>query len=198
MLDPAAVALELERSVSDALAARAYAQAATLALKGYGPSVYAYLRAVLRDEDLADESFSRFAEKLWRSIADFRGESSFATWSFRLAWYATKELKRELARKRERPASTGELSQLVLAVRESTASYLRTGARDRWAKLRESLDPEERSLLLLRIERRLPWKEVVAVMADEGTPAAEAALRKRFERLRVKLRQLFKEHGLRP
>jgi hypothetical protein len=29
-------------------------------------------------------------------------------------------------------------------------------------------------------------------------PPAEAALRNRFERLRVKLRRLFQEHGLRP
>jgi len=187
----------LERDIAAALAARDLARAATLALKGYGPQLFVYLRSLMRDDDLTNEAFSRLCEKVWRTLPDFRGESSFATWAYRLAWYTTREVKRGLARRRERRFESGELSQVEAQVRETTAAYLRTETKDRWAKLREDLDAEERSLLLLRIERRLPWKDIAAVMADEPTGATEAALRKRFERMRVKLHRLVKEHGLR-
>jgi RNA polymerase sigma-70 factor (ECF subfamily) len=193
MTDPSA----LERDIASALAAQDWTRAATLALRGYGRDILLYLRGVLRDTDLSDDAFSRFSEKLWLSMADFRGEASFAAWAYRLAWYSTKELKRGLARRRERRLADGELSQVVAEVRETTAAWLRTAAKDRWAGLRESLDAEERSLLLLRIERKMSWKQIAEVMAEDGTPTAEAALRKRFERLRTKLHRLFKEHGLR-
>jgi RNA polymerase sigma-70 factor (ECF subfamily) len=191
--DPAA----LERDVAAALAAKDWTKAATLGLRGHGQGILLYLRGVLRDPDLADDAFSHFSEKLWRSMDEFRGESTFQAWAYRLAWYTTKEIKRGLARRRERRVLDGELSQVAAQVRDSTALFLRTAVKDRWAELRESLDPEERSLLLLRVERRLPWKEIAAIMAEDGTPTAEAALRKRFERLRTKLHQLFKDHGLR-
>jgi RNA polymerase sigma-70 factor (ECF subfamily) len=87
---------------------------------------------------------------------------------------------------------------LVREVRTTTDLFLKTGAKDRWAAIRDTLDPEERSLILLRIDGRLPWKEVAAIMTPRGKPSTEAALRKRFERLREKLRRLFQEHGLRP
>jgi RNA polymerase sigma-70 factor (ECF subfamily) len=90
------------------------------------------------------------------------------------------------------------MSAIIQQARDSTAAYLRTSAKDALAVIRDQLDPEERSLLLLRVERKLPWKEIAAVMAEEGMPAGEAALRKRFERLRDKLHRLFREHGLRP
>jgi RNA polymerase sigma-70 factor (ECF subfamily) len=187
----------LEQDIAAALAARDWARAATLALRGHGPHLLVYLRGVLHDEELVEEAFARFSEKVWRSLRDFRGEARFSTWLYQVAWYASKEVRRGLARRRVRRLATAELAEVAEEVRISTAAYLRTQARDRFAELRAQLDPEERSLLLLRVERRLSWKEVAAIMAEDGTPAAEAALRKRFERLRARLRQLFEEHGLR-
>ena len=191
MTDPGAQTFE--RNIAAALTSQEWGRAATLALRVLGPEILLYLRGVLHDPDLTDDAFSRFSEKMWRSISHFRGDSTFVSWAYRLAWYTTLELKRGLARRRERRFAPGELSNLVQEVRTSTASYLRTDARQRWADLRDSLDPEERSLRLLRIERRLPWREIAAIMADDGTPAAAVALRKRFERLRTKLHRLFQD-----
>jgi RNA polymerase sigma-70 factor, ECF subfamily len=189
--------IEIDREIDRALAAGDQRGAVTLALKGYGQRILLYLRSVLHDGDLADEAFSRFSEKLWRSIGEFRGECTFATWAYRLAWYAAKEIERGLARRRETALVPEHVSRLVQEVRETTAVFLRTGTRDRWAAIRDSLDPTERSLILLRIDRRLAWKDVAAIMTERGTPSGEAALRKRFERLREKLRRLFEEQGLR-
>src|SRR5215470_3314201 len=130
---------EIDRDIDRALAAGDRAGATTLALKGHGQPILLYLRSVLHDGDLADEAFSRFSEKLWRSIGEFRGECTFATWVYRLAWYATKEVKRGVARRRETTLALDHVSRLVQEVRETTAVFLRTGTRDRWAVIRDGL-----------------------------------------------------------
>jgi RNA polymerase sigma-70 factor (ECF subfamily) len=192
-----ATAQALEARIAKLIEARDWEGASTVALRGYGPMILTYLRSVLRDDDLASDVFSVFSEKLWRSIADYRGESSFATWAYRIAWFSTLEHQRAERRRREDRLSTSEVSKIVQEVRESTLSGMQTETKDRWAKIKESLDPVERSLLLLRVERELSWKEVARIMSDDGTPMAQSALRKRFERLRVRLHKLAKEHGVR-
>jgi RNA polymerase sigma-70 factor (ECF subfamily) len=61
---------------------------------------------------------------------------------------------------------------------------------------RARLSPEERALLVLRLDRDLAWREVATVLSADGEPVDEAALRKRFERLKAKLAQLAREEGL--
>jgi RNA polymerase sigma-70 factor, ECF subfamily len=187
----------LERDVKTRLEAGDHDGAATVALRGYGPQILVYLRGVLRDDDLAHDVFSRFSEKLWRSMSQFRGESAFGTWAYRIAWYAAKEYKRSQARRREDRLATDAVSKIVQEVQTSASLLYKTEARNQWTEIKESLSPAERSLLLLRVEKALPWKEVAQIMAEDGEPMAEAALRKRLERLSEKLRALAKERGLR-
>jgi len=99
--------IEVDRDIVRTLATGDRAGAATLALKGHAQPILLYLRSVLHDGDLADEAFSRFSEKLWRSIGEFRGECTFSTWAYRLAWYTTLEIKRGLARRRETALAPG-------------------------------------------------------------------------------------------
>lgn len=51
-----------------------------------------------------------------------------------------------------------DLADAAEAVRTRTAEYLRTEVKDRIAKLRDSLDPEDRTLLILRVDRKLGWR----------------------------------------
>jgi RNA polymerase sigma-70 factor (ECF subfamily) len=69
------------------------------------------------------------------------------------------------------------------------------GRHERLRKLRSSLDPEERSMLVLRIEKELDWDEIAAVLSAEGHPVSSVALRKRFERLKEKLAKLARREG---
>jgi DNA-directed RNA polymerase specialized sigma24 family protein len=73
------------------------------------------------------------------------------------------------------------------------AALLDTGIKDRMAALRAELSPEDQTLLTLRVDRDLPWGDVADIL-DE----AEPALRKRFERLKLRLRELARTHGLLP
>jgi RNA polymerase sigma-70 factor (ECF subfamily) len=169
--------------------------AATAALKAYGPQVLGYLTAIIKDDDDARDVFSQFAEDLWKGLPGFRGECSLRAWAFKLAWHAAARFARDPYRKRGRPIRTTEISRLAASVR--TASSFRPGGRsERMLKLRQALDPEEQTLLILRLDKDLPWEEVAHVLSSKGEPVLPAALRKRFERLKDKLARMAKDEGL--
>src|SRR5689334_6452162 len=77
----------VERRITDALGAGNARAATEVALSGYGAELLGYFYSVLRDEDAAHEAFSTLAEDVCRGIGGFRGESSFRTWAYRVAWH---------------------------------------------------------------------------------------------------------------
>lgn len=169
--------------------------AATAGLRAHGSEIYRYLRGVVRDDDAARDAFSQFSENMWRSLPRFRGDSSFRTWAYRLAWCAAIDLLRQGRRKREDPLASSQFSQLAERIRTATPSHLGQPMQDRFAALREGLDPEDRSLLALRVEQGLSWREVTEVMARDDPDLEAATLRKRFERLKRRLRDLLGPGG---
>ncbi|OIP31366.1 MAG: hypothetical protein AUK47_22615 [Deltaproteobacteria bacterium CG2_30_63_29] len=171
--------------------------AATAALSGYGPEILGFLVGVLRDDEVASEAFSQFAEDLWKGLAGFAWRCSFRTWAYTLARHASARLLREPTRRRERRLETGEVSKLAEEVRENTLTYLKTEVKRGVDALRAQLTPEERELLILRVDRQLGWADIAEVLAaDEEPKKAAAALRKRFERVKVRLRDLAVAEGL--
>ena len=186
---------DLERTIAAGLAAGDPAGTATAALKGLGPQILGFLAATLRDDDAGFEVFSQFSEELWKSIASFRGESSFKTWAYRLAMHAVYRYRRDPYRRRGEPL-TSAVSQLTLEVRERTPPYQRTEVKDRFARLREQLDADDQALLFLRVDQNLSWNDVAAVMSEGGEAIDASALRKRFERAKLRLKQLAARDGL--
>jgi RNA polymerase sigma-70 factor, ECF subfamily len=188
---------ELEARIGQHLERGQLAEAATQALKGYGPEILGYLVSVLRDQSAASDVFADFSEDLWKGISGFRKESSFRTWAYRLAWNAAQMFWRDPFRRHVRRLATDEYSLVAERLRVSSLRQDPRAAADRLAKLRESLKPEEQSLLILRVDKSLSWKEIAHVLADaEGVPPDVGALRKRFERLKERLVRLAKKEGL--
>lgn len=192
------VSADAERDIRLHLERGDRAAAATVAIRTYGPAILAYLRSMLRDEAVAADVFSEFSEHLWKGIGSWRSESSFGTWAYRVAWGAVRRFSGDAYRKRRRPLESSAASRLAAEVHQSTALHLRTAVKDKVAALRENLAPEERTLLVLRIDRKLPWTEVAAIMSEDDAPLDEAVLRKRFERLKNKLRRLAAAAGILP
>jgi RNA polymerase sigma-70 factor, ECF subfamily len=182
---------EIEGSIARALDDGDTARAATAAIRGYGPQLLGYLRAVLRDDALAGDAFAELSEALWVGLPAFRRECTVRTYSYKLARRIALDLIHDPYRKRGRGFASGELSKLVEEVRLSTAPFLRSDAKDGLAELRATLDPDEQTLLVLRIDRGLSWSEAAVVLECE-----EAALRKRFERLKERLRDLARARGI--
>ncbi len=189
----------LEAEIGARLEEGDHAGAATCALRGYGPEILGYLASILRDAPAADEVFSTFCEDLWRGVPQFRRASSFRTWAYKIAWHAAVRHLEDPFKKRGQPLATEQAEKLAVEVRTTTALHLRDTAKDALAALRAGLAPEEQALLVLRVDRGLSWTEIAEALADAGAPAAgEAALRKRFERLKGKLRQEAEALGLLP
>jgi RNA polymerase sigma-70 factor (ECF subfamily) len=185
-----------QEEISRLIAAGEPSQAATLAIRQLGPQVLQYLRAVLRDGDDADDAFSRFAEGLWTSIANFRGEGSLKAWAYRIAWHAALRVAQDPYRRRRDLLQTTEASRLAAEIRSRTSIELEARAQERIERLRRELAPDEQTLIILRFDRGLSWREVAQVLEEEGSPVDEAALRKRFERLKQRLRERAVAEGL--
>lgn len=167
-------------------------------MRDHGPGVMGYLCSVLRNEADAGDVFSQWSLDLWRGLPGFRGECPVRVWAYRLAWHAAARHLRDPYRQRGRHLETNEISRIADEVRSSVLLG-RQEARQRGIdRLRDELLPEERALLVLRLDRNLSWREVATVLAaeGEGEPVDEAALRKRFERIKAKLAQRAREEGL--
>ena len=170
--------------------------AATGALRTYGPQVLAYLHLFMRDDEAAHEVFSQFGEDLWTGISQFRGECSVKGWLYKLATHAAHRFFREAYHHHVRRLRTGEASRIAAEIRSSFASYQRVAVRDRLSRIRDQLAPEEQALLMLRVDQGLTWPEIAEILWDPDDPVDALALRKRFSRLRKKLRVLAKAEGL--
>ena len=188
----------LEARIGAHLEAGELARAATEALQGYGPEILGYLVSLLRDEFAASEVFADFSEDLWKGLAGFRRLSSFRTWAYKLAWNAAQMFWRDPFRRRVRRLATSEYSLLAERLRVSSLRQHSLAEKvDRLAKLRESLQADEQTLLILRVDKGLSWKEVAQVLAEsEDAPPDVGALRKRFERLKERLLRLAEKEGL--
>ncbi|BDG05454.1 RNA polymerase sigma factor [Anaeromyxobacter oryzae] len=187
--------MSVDQRVRALIAAGDPRAAATEAIRELGPSVFGYLRSILRDEEDAADAFSHFAEDLWRGIEGFRGEASFRTWAYKIAWCAAMHVRSDAWRRRGRRFETGEASRLAEDIR--TRSVIRDEQRRRALdRIRGSLTAEEQTLLFLRLDQELEWADVAEVLSAEGAPVEPAALRKRYERLKERLAERLREEGL--
>src|SRR5205823_2050049 len=128
-------------------------------------------------------------------IEHFRRESSFRTWAYVIAWNAAQRFLRDPYRRRKEHLRTTAAAEIAEEVRSLSSAYAQQTTNDRLAKLRERLRPEEQTLLILRFDRELTWKEIARVLSP-SRPIDEALLRKRFERLSAKVRKLAEKAGL--
>jgi RNA polymerase sigma-70 factor (ECF subfamily) len=177
--------------------------AATEAVEGYGPEVLGFLATLVRDPRDASEVFSQTCEDLWTGLARFQGRSSMRTWLYTLARHAAARFRRAPHRRPGRRASLSEASGLAESVRMATLRYLRTDVKDRFAQIRDSLDERDRTLLVLRVDRGMAWKEIATVLSpedesDEMLDREAARLRKRFQLVKDQIRVRARQAGLLP
>ena len=191
----------VEREIRKLFDGGHFDRAATIAIEAYEIDITRWLKGILADEVAAREVFSVFCEDLWMGLPKFRWECSFRTWAFQLARNAA--WRRLRSRSPEQPMGDAVPCEPWHQGRSRTRPWLRTDVKAAFARLRETLDPEDRTLLLLRIDSRMPWEEVARILSDAETPLAAAVLRKRaaalrqrFSRVKAQLREKAKAEGL--
>lgn len=175
----------------------------TLALERYGPEILGVLSAQLRSTTAAADTFSLFAEDLWRGLPGFQWRCSLRVWAHRIARNAGVRWATAGERRPERNLSMEEGGVLELAerIRSSTLVHLRSEVKSEIRRLREELPEIEQMLIILRVDKALEWPEIAAALADEDLDADElkreaARLRKRFQLVTGKLRELARERGI--
>ncbi len=184
--------MELDARVRELISAGDTDGAATAAIDALGSAILGYLHALHGDDD-AEDVFQSWAEDLWHGIPGFRGECPLRAWAYRVAWHASSRFRRDTWQRRRDRLRTSAASRLAASVAKSTPM----GARDeRIEVLRRELDPESRTLLLLRLDLEMSWEEIAAVLNEQGDAATTDALRKRFQRLKTRLREVAREKGL--
>jgi RNA polymerase sigma-70 factor (ECF subfamily) len=197
----------LEQEVRHLCESGSYEGAATEVLRGYGSEIFGFLVAIHPSEADASDAFSELAEAIWRGLPRFAWESSVRTWAYAVARNITRTRKRNAARRDRRVVggSDSVVQEVAERVRTQTKAFLRTENKTRLQALRDSLPEEDRMLLVLRVDRGLAWNELARILSegdgsdapDDVALAKEAArLRKRFQLVKERLRELAKREGL--
>lgn len=192
---------KLEQRIRTLCEAGDVGHAVEAALTGYGPEIMRMISSLMKDPEQARDVFAAFSEALLLDLSGFRWESSFRTWAFQIARHACYRHHRSAA-SREEPVTHRKLERSARE-RSRTHPWLRSDVKSRFRQLRGRLDPQEQLVLTLRIDRGLPWPEVVRALAAPGEElTAEqlgrraAVLRQQFQRTKARLRQLAREAAL--
>lgn len=184
-----------EDEIAAAIRAGDSARAVTVLLRTYGAEVYGWLVAVHGAVDAADV-YGQLSLQLVRAVDEFRGESSARTWLYQIARNEARQHLRALRRRRvwltplEDHPSAGERAPLVPSTRSREA---------RVAALRARLGEEDRSLLVLRVDRGMAYDDIALVLrpdlAVDARKREAARLRRRLCDIRDKLRSWIAEEA---
>jgi len=166
--------------------------ALTCAVEHYGDELYGFLIGLSGDHDRAGDVFSGTCERMFNALPRFRWECSFRVWMYTVA--RNEFLRIATREKRSVPLSAApSVVDAVQKVRSRTPLHQRSEVKAVLTRIRESLPPEDHMLLGLRIDRDLSWNEIAQILGS-GDPAHltrdAATLRKKFERLKARLREL--------
>jgi RNA polymerase sigma-70 factor (ECF subfamily) len=175
--------------------------AASLAIDAYGNEVLSFLETMLRDHADSGDAFAQACEDLWKALPRFEGRSSMKTWFYTLARHAASRLRRTAYQKRL--TSLSEVTDLAERIRSRTRPHLKTEVKTGFAAIRAALDDDDRTLLLLRVDRSMSWNDIARVMAvddeDDSTQTiarVAARLRKRFQTVKETIRERARASGL--
>ena len=195
-----------EEAIFSACQREDFAQAATLALDCYGNEILGFIRAYLENKSNVDDVFSIFLEDFWVGLPRFEWRCSMRAWAYTLARHAA---IRYMISPEQRPrhhlplAEISEVADMENESRNTIPNWMQSGTREKIHALRRSLLPDDQAVLILRVDRGLSWRELVSVMTGPDHSFGEQELeleiqkyRKRFERIKAKLKRLAEREGL--
>lgn len=190
-------ATPIERAIREHVEAARWLEATTLGIESYGPELFGYMFAFARNDADADDLFAELCARLWTKLPQFGLRSSYRTWSYAVARNLVRDEVRARERLRGRQVALSdapEVMRVAEQVRTTTVQHLRTDVKQRLEELRAALEPDDRTLLILSLDRGMSWREIAEVMSEDDPDDKElvrvsARLRKRFERIKARLRE---------
>ncbi|MDJ0763882.1 MAG: sigma factor [Myxococcota bacterium] len=207
-MHPKATSGSVEPHIRGAFKKADFDTAATLFMQHFGSEIVSFLAGRLKGEAAdVSEVFSQFAEDFWRGLPNFRWRTTIRGWAYALARNAAYRYIQQVDRQREREitynSKSANFARLVSEIRAETKRHLRTEVKDQLRALREQLDMDDQTLLVLRVDRQLSWKELAVVLSDMGEQMERsdiiqwsARLRQRFQTIKKRLKELAIAEGL--
>lgn len=177
--------------------------AASLFMETYGGEILGFLHLWLRNQIEAQEVFSEFTEDFWRGLPSFLWKTSIRSWGYTLARNAACRSRRASRRRSVPLTHPSRMLEPANRAHTRTPQYLRTEVKHRMRELRAQLPIDDQSLLVLRIDKGLSWKELAVIYSGKGEMLSEAdtkrwaaRLRQRFVTIKEQLRELAEAEGL--
>jgi RNA polymerase sigma factor (sigma-70 family) len=206
MADNGTQAQGLDDRVRGLLAKGEAAQALDEALRAVGPDILGFLYRSLRSEADAEDVFAAVSERLWRSLGGaFKWQCPLRSWAHIIARNEANRFRRGERRHADGHVPISQLAEVIAAVTATTRSRHRADRELALAQLRDELSDDDRELLVLRVDRALPWNEIALAFADDPEHCSDEeirrlsdALRQRFHSLKKRLAKRARAAGLLP
>jgi len=160
----------------------------------YQGRVYAVAYGMMRNREDAREMAQEAFIKAYNNLPNFRRESSFYTWIYRITVNLCIDSQRKAYRARETVFDEGRLPPDIASQTGPTPilgpgqSYARKELRGRIKNAIDQLPEDQRRVIVLREVEGLSYKEI-----SEATGAAEGTVMSRLYYARKKLQELLKE-----
>lgn len=148
--------------------------------------LYRFLLRQLRDGALADELFQDVWQKVVAARQGWRPEAMFATWLYRIAHNRLADHWRAL---QHRPPAPGDADERTARVPDPDTPERQLSDFEQRRQLQLALDelpPEQREVLLLRLEQELTLEEIGEI-TGVGRETVKSRLRYAMDKLRARL-----------
>lgn len=147
---------------------------------------YSYMRNREDAEDLTQEVFF----KVYRSLHQFEGRSSFKTWIYRVAMNTCQnEIRRRGRRPKEAETEMETIAEIIPSGQSVEKVYQDQYKREVLAEALASLDPGVSEILYMKDMEERPYNEI-ADMLDIGVSAAKMRVQRARLALQVQYRLL--------
>ncbi|MCA9919235.1 MAG: sigma-70 family RNA polymerase sigma factor [Anaerolineales bacterium] len=147
---------------------------------------YSYMRNREDAEDLTQEVFF----KVYRSLHQFEGRSSFKTWLYRVAINTCQnEIRRRGRRPKEAETEMDVVAEIMPSGQPLEKVYQEQYQRELLAEALASLDPGVSEILYMKDMEERPYNEI-ADMLDIGISAAKMRVQRARLALQVQYRML--------
>jgi RNA polymerase sigma-70 factor (ECF subfamily) len=179
---------------------------ATEFVKLHGADIMGFIAGRMGRSADVSEVFSMFAEEFWKDLPRFRWECTLRGFAYILARNAVVRFSTASRRESKRRLNineAGEYARTVEHMRTATPDYMKSEIKSRMQEIRRQLSDIDQQLLVLKVDKKLSWKELAVVLgeakpgsADELIDREAARLRKRMQLIKDRLRRLAEAEGL--
>lgn len=145
---------------------------------------YRMCLSLLRDPELARDAAQETALRVLRLIPDFRGESSFSTWSMGIAINVVREMRRK-----RRPDLPGDLPEVAGEGNGPEEQVAQTELKGVVASALEKLSDRQREVIVCRYFEEMSTEDTAKAM-DCAPGTVKATLHQALRALKGKLKQL--------